>query len=78
MPALLKGFLEQALRPDFAFAHAKEGRGWSPRLGGRSARIVVTMGMPALAYRWWFGAHSRRAWSGTSWASSASGPSGTR
>ena len=25
---------------------------------GRSARIVVTMGMPALAYRWYFGAHS--------------------
>ena len=27
-------------------------------LKGRSARIVVTMGMPALAYRWFFGAHS--------------------
>ena len=26
-------------------------------LKGRSARIVVTMGMPALIYRWYFGAH---------------------
>jgi len=26
-------------------------------LKGRSARIVVTMGMPALVYRWYFGAH---------------------
>jgi putative NADPH-quinone reductase len=27
-------------------------------LKGRTARIVVTMGMPALMYRWYFGAHS--------------------
>jgi putative NADPH-quinone reductase len=27
-------------------------------LKGRSARIVVTMGMPAFIYRWFFGAHS--------------------
>jgi len=26
-------------------------------LSGRSARVVVTMGMPALIYRWYFGAH---------------------
>jgi putative NADPH-quinone reductase len=30
-------------------------------LKGRSARIVVTMGMPALAYRWFFFAHAMRA-----------------
>lgn len=58
MPALLKGFLEQVLRPDFAFAEAR-GKG-SPKklLGGRSARVVVTMGMPSLFYRWYFRAHS--------------------
>jgi putative NADPH-quinone reductase len=33
-----------------------EGKGWSRRLAGRRARIVVTMGMPALIYRWYFGA----------------------
>ena len=27
-------------------------------LQGKSARIVITMGMPALAYRWYFRAHS--------------------
>lgn len=56
MPALVKGFLEQTLRPDLWAGI--EGGSWQPRLGGRSARVVVTMGMPALAYRWWFGAHS--------------------
>ena len=29
-------------------------------LAGRSARIVVTMGMPALLYRWYFGAYGVR------------------
>jgi putative NADPH-quinone reductase len=56
MPALLKGFLEQVFRYDFAFEPQANGR-FEKRLSGRSARIVVTMGMPALAYRWYFGAH---------------------
>jgi putative NADPH-quinone reductase len=55
MPALLKGFLEQVFRP--GFAHLTDARGWQALLKGRSARIVVTMGMPALIYRWYFGAH---------------------
>jgi putative NADPH-quinone reductase len=55
MPALLKGFLEQVARPGFALA---EGRMPKPLLGGRSARLVVTMGMPAFFYRFYFGAHS--------------------
>jgi putative NADPH-quinone reductase len=57
MPALLKGFLEQVLRPGFAFDYRSKGM---PKklLTGKSARIVVTMGMPALVYRWYFGAHS--------------------
>ena len=60
MPALLKGFLEQLLRPDFAFSEPK-GRMPVKLLKGRSARIVVTMGMPASAYRWLYRAHSVRA-----------------
>jgi putative NADPH-quinone reductase len=58
MPALLKAFLEQALRPGFAFDESSR----MPRklLKGRSARIVVTMGMPAFVYRWYFGAHGLR------------------
>jgi putative NADPH-quinone reductase len=56
LPALLKAFLEQVFRYDFAFEPGPHGR-YRKLLGGRSARIVVTMGMPALAYRWYFGAH---------------------
>jgi len=60
MPALLKGFLEQTLRPAFAFAESS-GHGLPKRLlSGKSARIIVTMGMPALFYRWYFRAHSLR------------------
>jgi putative NADPH-quinone reductase len=55
MPALLKAFFEQALRP--GFSHHADARGWQALLKHRSARIVVTMGMPALFYRWYFGAH---------------------
>ena len=59
MPALLKGFLEQVARPGFAFTYEKGGRPWGKKaLTGRSARVVVTMGMPALVYRWYFRAHS--------------------
>jgi putative NADPH-quinone reductase len=57
MPALLKAFLEQVFRPGFAF-NVSEGTSWTKRLRGKSARIVVTMGMPVLVYRWYFGAHS--------------------
>ena len=31
---------------------------WTKRLKGKSARIVVTMGMPAPIYRWFFRAHA--------------------
>jgi putative NADPH-quinone reductase len=58
MPALLKGFLEQAFRPSFAAGKAPGLSTWRSLLKGKSARIVVTMGMPALVYRWYFGAHS--------------------
>jgi len=57
MPALLKGFLEQVLRPDFAFGEPK-GKIPQKLLTGRSARLVVTMGMPSLFYRAFYRAHS--------------------
>jgi putative NADPH-quinone reductase len=60
MPALLKGFLEQIARRGFAF-EAVEGNPLGRKLlTGRSARVVVTMGMPAQVYRWYFRAHSVR------------------
>lgn len=58
MPALLKGFFEQALRPGFAVSDAAAGRSWKRLLKGKSARIVVTMGMPAFFYKLYFRAHS--------------------
>ncbi|MDN5000477.1 NAD(P)H-dependent oxidoreductase [Bradyrhizobium sp. GCM10027634] len=59
MPALFKGFLEQIFRPGFAMEYREKQ---FPRrlLAGRSARIVVTMGMPVLLYRWYFGAFGVR------------------
>ena len=56
MPALLKGFLEQTFRPGIALSY---GEGFpSPLFKGKSARVIITMGMPALVYRWYFFAHS--------------------
>jgi putative NADPH-quinone reductase len=58
MPALLKGFLEQVARPGFAFSREAKNPLAAKGLTGRSARVVVTMGMPATVYRWYFRAHS--------------------
>jgi putative NADPH-quinone reductase len=61
MPALLKGFFEQLLRPGFAFAEGR-GRGLPKKLlKGKSARIVITMGMPAAFYSVVYRAHSLKA-----------------
>jgi putative NADPH-quinone reductase len=57
MPALLKAFLEQVARPGFAFKGDADNPFAEKPLTGRSARVVVTMGMPALVYRWYFRAH---------------------
>ncbi|MFC0134112.1 dehydrogenase [Massilia eurypsychrophila] len=59
MPALLKGFLEQIARPGFAFGEVDGTTSMLKKgLLGRSARIVVTMGMPATLYKFYFRAHS--------------------
>lgn len=59
MPALLKAFLEQVLRPGFALIY--QGHRFPQKgLTGKSARVVVTMGMPAFWYRWFFRAHGVR------------------
>jgi putative NADPH-quinone reductase len=41
----------------FSNARCKHGR-FVQILKGKSARIIVTMGMPGFVYRWWFGAHA--------------------
>lgn len=58
MPALLKGFLEQVARPGFAFVREGKNPFGKKGLKGRTARLVVTMGMPASVYRLFFRAHS--------------------
>ena len=59
LPALTKAFFEQVMRPGFALEEASKD--WpKPKLTGRTARIVVTMGMPGLIYRWFYCAHSLR------------------
>lgn len=58
-PALLKAFLEQVSRAQFALG---AGKGFpAGKLKGRSARVMVSMGMPAPIYRTFFGAHGVKA-----------------
>lgn len=61
MPAMLKAFIEQVARPGWAFPKGSGGPMGPKALKGRSARVVVTMGMPALVYRYFFRAHSVKA-----------------
>jgi putative NADPH-quinone reductase len=58
MPAVLKGFLEQVLRPGLAYIDSGDGHKWDQLLIDRSARIVVTMATPAAVYRVFYGAHT--------------------
>jgi putative NADPH-quinone reductase len=59
MPALLKAWMEQTFRTGFAFQMGPEV-GIKRKLKGRSARLIVTMGAPVLAYRLIFGAFGTR------------------
>ena len=58
MPAMLKGFLERILQPDL-IEPARKGQ-FVKLLNGKSARVVVTMGMPAFVYRWYFNPHAAK------------------
>ena len=58
MPALVKAFLEQVMRPGVAFSYERYGAKKLP--AGRSAHIVVTMGMPAWLYQTFFCGHGIR------------------
>lgn len=60
MPARLKALFEQAFRPGYAFGQGERSIG-DGRLKGRSARIIVTMGMPAVVYRGFYLSHSLKA-----------------
>lgn len=60
MPSLVASFLEQVLRPGYAYDGT--GPAMKKLLRGRSMRLVVTMGMPAWYYRLVYGSHSLKAW----------------
>jgi putative NADPH-quinone reductase len=57
VPALLKSFLEQVMRPGFALRYRDKGFP-EKLLAGKSARIIVTMAMPGFAYSLFYRAHS--------------------
>ena len=56
LPAIFKGFIERVLQPDLIESD-RAGTFGKP-LKGKSARIILTMGMPGLIYRWYYGAHA--------------------
>ena len=59
-PAVLKGFLEEVACGGFGFDSGTAGNP-ARKLKGKSAHIIVTMGMPALAYRFVFASLGVRA-----------------
>jgi NAD(P)H dehydrogenase (quinone) len=58
MPAILKGFIERIMQPELLAIHAAGGQGDWKIYKGKSARVIMTMGMPGWFYRWYFGAHA--------------------
>lgn len=73
MPALMKAFFERLACGEFMLAQSEKG--WPiQKLKGKSARVVVTMGMPAVAYKLVFGAHGVRGFENMTLGMSGIGP----
>ena len=58
MPAILKGFFERILQPDLLAVQKSGGKASWKVFKGKSARVIMTMGMPGWFYRWYYGAHA--------------------
>ena len=56
LPAILKGFLERVLQPELVDAARRHK--CAKLLKGKTARVIVTMSMPKLVYRWYCGAYA--------------------
>ena len=61
MPAILKGFFDRVFLPGFAFQYRENSPWWDKLLVGRTARQIVTLGMPNWYYWLFYGAPSHRA-----------------
>jgi len=62
MPAATRAFFEQTARANFFLDADKSERKWPRRMmTGKSARVVITMGMPAIAYKVMFKSASLKA-----------------
>ncbi len=58
MPALLKGFIERLLQPDLIH-HQGTGNAMNWAIfKNKTARVIMTMGMPVSIYRFWYGGHA--------------------
>jgi NAD(P)H dehydrogenase (quinone) len=58
MPAILKGFIERILQPDLIKRQGTDSAmNWRIFMN-KSARIIMTMGMPVTVYRFWYGPHA--------------------
>ncbi len=55
MPSKLVAFFEQLMRPNFAY---DADNMFDKKLKGKSAHLIVTMGMPAIIYKIFYGSHS--------------------
>ena len=58
MPAIMKGFIERVMQPDLLVIQASRGKASWKIFKGKSARVIMTMGMPGWFYRWYYGAHA--------------------
>lgn len=63
-PARLKGLLDRALLPGFAFRYHRDDPWWDRLLAGRSADVVITMDTPRLFLRFAYGNAVVRRWRG--------------
>ncbi len=58
MPALLKGFIERVLQPSLIAHQYTEHAMARSIFKNKTARVVITMGMPVSIYRFWYGGYA--------------------
>jgi len=61
VPAIMKGFLDRALLPGFAFTKKENSLFSDAYFTGKTARIICTLDQPAWYYKWIYGNPSHNA-----------------